>query len=1035
MRATTTSLTNAIVAQSRVIDARVSCDWDNDGYNGDYTVDDMSPALSSLDITQVLTSNVPSAAQPIVGSAVAQLDVDLDQGHVTSPASAPFIRGITTTQISDPTTGLITVNRPAVQPGDLVLLWLPNASKSYYVRSNGTNVSWNQLMFRGDFNATQSRITMGRLLTRRISTDRVIAAAEPSSYTFNVQYAASTVAICAVIGGAYAPGIHVYSTKGSEVSMIARNVVPTVLYGTPLTTTLDKCLILGFFAGWAAQSTPGVTWTPSAPATELADVCSLSTTMDNVTACLTQITNAPPGKYILGAAQSTPQEPGVVAAIALSPLNAGDLSQNASWVYSELNANSPIAGKRRDYIPVTAKLAFATSAGREEINIFTGRALRIDVSSRSRSATFTALDNRELMRGDPTQLNQFASSIIAENPFTDNVGNYIMPGLEATWIVSYIFTWCRKSTSGNNLSEGPLAGDGFFASPPQRPSCVLHAPLHGSAQPFNERANMHFAYVLNADNTYSRLSFVDGPWVASTSPAPIGGTTTMQWDCDNVYSMWTDSAPGASSTIGRIEAYVKQSVTNTGMIRLQCLSRAGSGPSNTFTVGVDGGMQLQILMDAYNIIVVSPINVPQDQQWHAVGVHWNAITGQAIFDLDGTHSTVAFTAFNNAATSNDGSQGSWAYLQMWGGAQAAEVQFSGGFTGNNAFAYTDVVSATDSFIGEGFTPTAFIDKSENILDALPDFDSGDDMWDVVTQLAEAEFAYAYFDVNGYPHYRTRASDVSSVGQSVVRTLRTVDSIKDVDYQSGIDQLMNYVTTPYTPPAIKTKDVLWQADTVYRVPASGNVQITTKFAGLPVDLAPTVTYSYAANTASDGSGTNVVVGVGLGYQINRRQVIVTLYNSNTYPVYYVDTSGSPSASITGAYVSSGSAVNGTTYQDDESIRRHGVQFPPTGISESKWRQRSDVANTISQLLIADLANPRPILTNIKVVGDPRLELGDLVRFQDPDGLGLDGNYRIVGISPSYSPNDGFTQTLVARFSGCGVAIWDSSYWDDCSVWGA
>jgi hypothetical protein len=60
---------------------------------------------------------------------------------------------------------------------------------------------------------------------------------------------------------------------------------------------------------------------------------------------------------------------------------------------------------------------------------------------------------------------------------------------------------------------------------------------------------------------------------------------------------------------------------------------------------------------------------------------------------------------------------------------------------------------------------------------------------------------------------------------------------------------------------------------------------------------------------------------------------------------------------------------------------------------------------------------------------------VVTLVDPDGLNLNDSYRLVGISPEYGPTNGFTQSLVARSTGCGVAIWDTTYWDDCTVWGA
>lgn len=1026
MQNTTPELASALNAPERVLGARLAVDWDRDGYNGDGTVDDLTFAGASVGVTQALTTQVPSTAQPVVGAAVAQLHADLEHGHMFGAALLPTVRNVTSSTAATGT-GTVSVAAPAgVQPGDIILMWIATPGPvQWYYRPNGANVTWNPLLIRGDYNFDATRLITGRLLVRRIGATNIDAAAEPTTYTFRVQTTQQPwVATCVCVRAGASPGIHALSSKGIDVANPGATF--TTLNCTPITTTLDNCLLLSFFAGWAAPG-GGVTWTTTD--TELADVCSTSgLSYGNATATATSSVGVPRGTYTKSATISAPTEPGVAVTVALAPMTAGDDTQNAAWTFSELNSQALYAGKLRSGRPVTLDIITATSTGPQDVRVFTGRTLTVDVSARARRARMVAQDNRELMRRNVVN-GTFPPTVMAESPFITSVEglpNY--PGLEATWLVSKLITYSQESTDPViTPNDGPRAGVGFFASPPPRPGTILHVPCHGSLQAFEGAVD--YSFTDNGLGSRTRCTFDLGPWVGATAPAPFGGSISAKWLCNNQALPWGQFGGSA----GRLELYTRKTVVGSGTV---FFSVVGDDTPNLrfaqLSVDTGGNLILQLAINGGISRIINGPTLPADTAWHAVGVHWDASTGVATFRVDVGVTNVNFTTFVGTNTANyDFVNG---LLQVTDGAQVAELQAAGGMQ-LDASSGGDIVLATDPFMWDNFTPTAFIDRSVNILDGTVPFDETQDVWQALTELADAEFAAVYFDGRGRPHYRTRYSDVTATGQTVQRTLTTLNSLRELDYASGAPQLANVITVPYTPIATSLNAQVWKPSAAIRIPASSSVVFTVALPGVLMPGGGTTFSLGNANTKPDGSGTVVSTGLGMGVTPSGSKMGISLSNANAFDVWTVDNTGNTNVTVTSSYLTSGTTTTIDPLRDDESARRYDSQSIVNGVAESKWRQRADSATTIAQLLLADLAFPRPVLTNVKIVGDPRLEIGDLVRIVDPDGLGLDGNYRITGINPTYSATEGFTQSISARFAGCGVAIWDVSSWDDCSVWGA
>jgi hypothetical protein len=95
----------------------------------------------------------------------------------------------------------------------------------------------------------------------------------------------------------------------------------------------------------------------------------------------------------------------------------------------------------------------------------------------------------------------------------------------------------------------------------------------------------------------------------------------------------------------------------------------------------------------------------------------------------------------------------------------------------------------------------------------------------------------------------------------------------------------------------------------------------------------------------------------------------------------------------------------------------------------WIQRRQTARALAEALVADLAAPHLNIADLPVIGDPRLQLGDLVRIVDRNGIALNGDYWITAIRDELS--DTYRQRICARRAPqllrWGIGRWGTHIW--------
>ncbi len=1034
MRQVSAALRAAIDAGERVVKSVFTIDWDNDGVQ---TLDDLSHQVGKISATQSLESSLPPQVQVVPGVAVAELTASIERGNVFRYDVPVALRSVTTASSGSGAATSISITKPAgALEGDVMLLSVmlssdfsnPVSQFTYYDMIRGTNVPWTVMSVRGDgvnFSDPAFARVEGVLLTRRVTST------EPETYTITVPPNGTAVYVASAvnIGQQNIIGITDFDTKGEDG---VDN--PTSVTLPPVTVDLPGSMIVAFYAASSFQVS-GSAFSPSTTddveQAEIATTRSPATAPANIRMAVMTTTNPSRGRHQKSATYTSN---GALAStvgfvVVLGPKLAGDEAQHAAWMMSELNQNSPYAGKLRIRRPVRWDLYFITADGFERVPLFTGFTTTANANSRSRSATIKALDNRENLRGTQQGMN-----IIAESPTVLDLSSGLpyMPGLEATWVISKLlaFAFYRTQTNGVFTFENqhPLRnGMGYFASPLPNKFSFLWIPFHGSAHPFS--GDVLNAYIEGPTLVRRRFEFDPGPFVGATRVLPTGTSLNATWrGFGEGYpsQVWN---PNNGQLGGRIQHWLKRGTVGGYCYITLTDQEPGAGPTYTCIsrIASDGTWSFRVTQPGGVSRNIAGPTVPADDLWHFIGVHFDSVNGSVTFRVDTTNTVVAMTTWANATPAVFFQD--IATMFMGDGASIAELQVAGSYDPTSGVNVG--IAVTDSWANESFTPTAFIDKSDVILDVVPVIDPNQDAFGVLAEISDVESAAFFFDADGYPHYRTGRSNVTTTGQTVQRQITAQKSLQDLGYESGVQQIANIISVAYTEFLATVDGEAFHAGGVIGIGVGETLSFDTV---MPGPVFGSVIVSFSANSSVDGSGIDLFTYISWGAAaFYPNTVSFTVTNDGPFPAFFVNGSGQPDLIATASWFAPSNNANvPVTYQDITSIRKYGEQPLPT-ISGSQWMQRADSAASLALTLLSDLADAKPVLTNVPIKGDPTLEFGDLCTIVDLFGLGVNGLYRISGKDPSHTTRDGFTQDLVVR-QAATIAFWDSNSWDDGTVWG-
>ena len=286
--------------------------------------------------------------------------------------------------------------------------------------------------------------------------------------------------------------------------------------------------------------------------------------------------------------------------------------------------------------------------------------------------------------------------------------------------------------------------------------------------------------------------------------------------------------------------------------------------------------------------------------------------------------------------------------------------------------------------------------------------------DIIQSLCEAEQGLGFIDENGIFRFWNRQHFTTTSG--IAAFALTYKHVADIQYENT--GIINDVTVTANPRAVQANQKVWELtgtitllpgqSTLYIVDFSdddGAMPVTN--VDTPVPTLGSATSYYGANTALDGSGSDVSSSVYIqsAYSYGN-QYWITFYNP-TASTYYVTQMGlwATAAKVTVHIVQQ--------YYDQASITAYGRNPANNGATlpiANDFIQDSSAANSLARTLVYEYKDPKKRFTVPVANGsNPALQIGDYGTLTIED-TGEVKQVWIVGRGEQIDRSGSYTQTL-------------------------
>lgn len=364
---------------------------------------------------------------------------------------------------------------------------------------------------------------------------------------------------------------------------------------------------------------------------------------------------------------------------------------------------------------------------------------------------------------------------------------------------------------------------------------------------------------------------------------------------------------------------------------------------------------------------------------------------------------------------------------------------------------------------------AVLDSGVNVLSFTPDGLNGKEAWEVLTDLAAAEFGAVFWDEAGVFHFWN--NNTIKAKQDTIARRVSLDELTDLEITATLDSVRNVYSVQtakkrgaygniyksnnpdefYVPPnTIRFFDV-YEHDFQYVEPRFlGRFTKFTSAQNAAVFAAyqqwnEWVTHGFALQEQYvDGwrESTNAAYRPDVSAWIDDRGVLVVrIFNTGPNAIRFAYAQDStvanadvvPALWIAGTVLTKGSDISLQTSNSASAAVYGQRNYEAKG----DWYQEKYNDKGLMNVLLPRTSKPIPTTQDIRMAGDPRLQLGDTLLLSDPEGLGESMRVQVYGIKRTYDKNDGLTDTLsVELLRPAGVGIWDSSQygrWDQSFIW--
>ncbi|NEA50769.1 hypothetical protein [Streptomyces sp. SID10815] len=303
-------------------------------------------------------------------------------------------------------------------------------------------------------------------------------------------------------------------------------------------------------------------------------------------------------------------------------------------------------------------------------------------------------------------------------------------------------------------------------------------------------------------------------------------------------------------------------------------------------------------------------------------------------------------------------------------------------------------------------------------------------WEVISQIAKASMSTAEIDERGvfrwrnYTRFATRPTTADL-------TLTSVREIASLTATEEIDACRNYCVQPYKDwtGITAVAGTTLQDDVIRVLPPRSTTTVKYLMAEDEYDISPPGTDDDTGTTP----GTNVRFAAGpapgaaavkgMVDMLVRREdgyLVVRYTNRSSQTLYTITTDRKPSFSLL-TIKPSADPVDRVSIALLEDPARD-----PSGVASEKyygrqeytaestdWVQDAATAAALARAMRTAGVLPVPVIGDVDVLYDPRIQLGDVVRVVDTAGAALDTLAWVVGIRTAATAEGGVRQTLTLR----------------------
>ncbi|MET7349154.1 hypothetical protein [Streptomyces mirabilis] len=308
-------------------------------------------------------------------------------------------------------------------------------------------------------------------------------------------------------------------------------------------------------------------------------------------------------------------------------------------------------------------------------------------------------------------------------------------------------------------------------------------------------------------------------------------------------------------------------------------------------------------------------------------------------------------------------------------------------------------------------------------------------WDALTEIARATMSTAEFDEQGVFRWRGpgRFRTVPARPDLTVTTRRDIAALT---VSEEIDACRNHCEQPYQD---WTGISHTYSDTVVReVRPGGWVEVAYAIAEeeldvgplqIEDDVAPVGGHRVRFGSAAAG-GTSVKGAVTVSSRRDGPNYLVRFANHGTASVWTVTKDGKPSVQIVPQKRTGDPRLRSFAWYNTTSQAAYGKQVYQAPATD--WVQQQQVASDLSHAMLDAGRYPVPVLGEVEVLHDPRIQLGDVVRVVDTSGATLDTLAWVVGIRTTCQAGAAPQQTLTLRGTSYNGVPTDSGLTPDPPV---